>query len=464
MRKKQKSREETEEKASRGRQNEESSGSSQKTTPKTIAVEIDTSQKRVFSLSRRLGWLVMRKRLFGLAGSIISLCIITGLGWVFGAELAVTGALPKLADTRRFFTKADGGAGIIYPVVRDGENIVQLPADGSIRVLGIIILVLSGLKLAGILLGYFSEQRKIRQILSPINEIAMQADRLSRLSFTEDKYQLIEEAITRIQPQDAETLSLKDDDLAGVEAAMNNLLKRVRDTYRQQARFVNDASHELRTPIAVIQGYANMLLRWGKQDEKILDESVTAISHETEHMKKLVEQLLFLARGDSGKTVVRPEQFSVKELMEEIYEESFMIDEHHRYRLSDSQDASDTLLVADRGLIKQAVRILIDNAAKFTNEGEEIRLFWGRNDSREVFIGVQDNGIGMEEKDVEHVFERFYRSDEVRGYQGTGLGLSIAKWIVDKHKGHFEILSRPGMGTRIVILLPAGEALPAEAS
>ena len=105
-------------------------------------------------------------------------------------------------------------------------------------------------------------------------------------------------------------------------------------------------------------------------------------------------------------------------------------------------------------MLKQAIRILVDNAAKYTKEKDEIILSLGYDENRNPYLQVQDTGIGMKEADVMHMFERFYRSDEVRSYNGTGLGLSIAKWIVDKHGGHFEILSRTGLGTRIRIVLP----------
>ena len=232
---------------------------------------------------------------------------------------------------------------------------------------------------------------------------------------------------------------------------MNNLLIHMRESYQQQARFVNDASHELRTPIAVIQGYANMLSRWGREDEKVLDESITAIQHESDHMKYLVEQLLFLARGDSGRTVLQREQVSLSALMQEIYEESFMIDETHPYRLKKAQE--EITIDADLALLKQAVRILVDNAAKYTKAGDEIYLSYGYTENGRPYIQIQDTGIGMEEADVAHMFERFYRADDARSYQGTGLGLSIAKWIVDKHRGHFEILSRTELGTRIKVIL-----------
>ena len=295
------------------------------------------------------------------------------------------------------------------------------------------------------------QNRKMKKMLSPLNELALKADELSRIEFGEDKYQLIEDAISHLDGDENSVLSLGDRDLLGVEAAINNLLVRVRESNRQQARFVDDASHELRTPIAVISGYADMLSRWGKNDEKVLEESIDAIKKESTRMKHLVEQLLFLARGDSGRTTLQLENTSLTELMQEAYEESVMIDETHVYRLILPQYEMPSVQ-ADPGLLKQAVRILIDNAAKYTKAHDEIILSAGLSEGH-PFLQVQDSGIGMAEADVAHMFERFYRADEARSFEGTGLGLSIAKWIVDKHGGHFEILSRPDLGTRIKIVL-----------
>lgn len=336
------------------------------------------------------------------------------------------------------------------------EFLYDMYAKGSMglfyRYMIIAICAILIVQLLGLLISYPFENRKISNILRPINEIALRADELSRMTFAdEDKYRVIEDALDNIEPGEDDKLSFNNSDLKGVEAAMNNLLTRMRESYRQQARFVNDASHELRTPIAVIEGYANMLKRWGKDDEKVLEESITAISHESEHMKHLVEQLLFLARGDSGKTVLELKETSLNSMMEEIYEESLMIDEDHPYRFKKADE--DITVQADEGMLKQAVRILIDNAAKYTENGDEITLSVGRTDEGRPYLRVQDSGIGMAENDMEHMFERFYRADEARNTQGTGLGLSIAKWIVDKHKGHFDITSVTGLGTRISIVL-----------
>ena len=432
--------------------------------------------RRVTSITRRMHAHVLGKQLLTCFWLDLLLGAAAFFCFIMSAEYMRFGAWSW--DTKRSFELAALGEHLWYRAQKaDSSQVALIDIQPFLRILIPVLIGLFVLQLISNLLQYREEDKKIRKILNPINEIALQADRLSKMSFTEEKYQLLEDAIEKIQPEDTRTLSFGDSDLVGVEAAMNNLLLRMRDTYRQQARFVNDASHELRTPIAVIQGYANMLDRWGKEDEKILDESITAIRNESDHMNHLVEQLLFLARGDSGKTLVKREPVDLVGMMQEIYEESFMIDEGHLYRFrpaigtfsSDvpsaggdgtlsAEDADRHLpkldFSADAALLKQAVRILVDNAAKYTQKGDEILLSVGRSADGSVYLEVQDTGIGMAEADVQHMFERFYRSDEVRSYQGTGLGLSIAKWIVDKHGGHFEILSRTGLGTRIRIVLP----------
>ena len=138
---------------------------------------------------------------------------------------------------------------------------------------------------------------RVRKVLKPLNEIAETAERLSNMVFDEEKFHSIEDAISKISPVASdERIHIGDSEFKGLEDAINKLLDRMRDSYRQQARFVSDASHELRTPISVIQGYANMLDRWGKSDESVLDESITAIKSESENMKNLVEAVIILSK------------------------------------------------------------------------------------------------------------------------------------------------------------------------
>ena len=352
---------------------------------------------------------------------------------------------------RSFTTRGEGFQNLTY-VVKSGKDVLinEKVFEPFIIICGLVIVAMV-FQFMNIVFSYYGEYRRIKKTLNPINEIALRADEISKISFDESKYHTIENAIEHISPEQTTELSLEDSDLQGIEAAMNNMLHRMHDTYLQQARFVNDASHELRTPISVIKGYADMLDRWGKDDEEILEESITAIKHETDHMNHLVEQLLFLARGDAGRNTMNFENVLLNDIRREIYEESLMIDEKHVYRFN--EQSSNVMLNADASMIKQAMRILVDNAAKYTKEGDEIVLSLGVDaESGNPYIQVQDNGIGMAEVDVKHMFERFYRADNTRKVQGTGLGLSIAKWIVDKHNGHFEIVSRKDIGTRIRIV------------
>ena len=295
---------------------------------------------------------------------------------------------------------------------------------------------------------------KIRKTLKPLDEIAETASRLSNMTFDEEKVKNLEEAISKISPTTSnEKIHTGDSELQGLEESINNLLDRMRESYRQQARFVSDASHELRTPISVIQGYANMLDRWGKEDEKILNESIVAIKSEVENMKNLVEQLLFLARGINGKTQLNCKEFFLNDMMNEVFEESKMIDENHIYKYEENEKIK---IYGDESLLKQTARILIENAVKYTDKGELIKFKIGKNEKEEVYFYIQDSGIGMNEKDVSHIFERFFRADTARDRKtgGTGLGLSIAKWIIDKHGGYFGVLSREEIGTRITVFLP----------
>lgn len=315
--------------------------------------------------------------------------------------------------------------------------------------------------------GAYRGGKEARRILKPINEIAVSAVDIasSQLSpsvptekASEDEHKDVDlsdlqTAINKLDPTAAAHIHTGNSDLQGLEEAVNSLLDRMRESYVQQAQFVSDASHELRTPIAVIQGYAGVLDRWGKTDEKVLDEAVTAIKNESEHIGKLVEQLLFLARGDNGRQTVNMDVFSLSDMMKEVYSEYRLIDDKHEYICDISGEYK---AYGDVSMIKQTVRILTDNAKKYTPEGGEIVLRVRKNVKGEVCAEVQDNGIGMNQTDIEHIFERFYRADPARSRDtgGCGLGLSIAKWIVDRHGGRFEVSSVVGIGTRMTVVLP----------
>ncbi|MGL5378742.1 sensor histidine kinase [Clostridium sp.] len=407
--------------------------------------------KNVTSIAIKINSISVRDSFFKFLAIDMVIIIILMLFWCMDAEKSFYGEVVKTAKRSFELFPIETSA---YTVIWDnGKTMVKEASD-------ILLLVKKILIVLGIMQGIFLFEdiifgtAKIRKSLKPLNEIVEATNRISNMTFDEEKFQSIEDAISKISPTISdERITIEDSELHGLEEAINQLLDRMRESYRQQARFVSDASHELRTPISVIQGYANMLDRWGKKDESVLDESIAAIKSESENMKNLVEQLLFLARGINGKTHLSKTEFLLNDMINEVFEESKMIDNNHVYRFVALENIT---VCGDIGLLKQTARILVQNAANYTEQGESITLRVGKNNNGEAYFSIQDNGIGIDESDVSHIFERFYRADtaRVRKDGGTGLGLSIAKWIIDGHKGYFSVLTRKEIGTRITVFLP----------
>ena len=426
------------------------------------------ANRRFNSIARRIHSAWQWKKLWQIL-ILNLLALLTCLAaYLYAREIDVTGAFAGW-DMPRLFTMdtALRGTEALYSVTYQftwmGEaHVVPLAGfiDLAIRFGGPLLAVEGALWL----LGFFGSARGARRLLKPLDRMAQTAQRLSdeagsrraaeaeqvRRGLDEEKFHSLEHAIEQIDIGDK--LSTGDKDLQGLEQAINDLITRMHDAYRQQAQFVSDASHELRTPIAVIQGYVKMLDRWGKDDETVLDESIAAIKTETEHMKTLVEQLLFLARGDSGRQQMNPEPMDLAALAAEVLGEYRMIDESHEWRQGALGSAP---VSADPALIKQVARVLVDNAVRYTPAGGSIRLSAG-SEKGEAWLEIQDGGIGIDEADVPRIFDRFFRADPARNRAsgGTGLGLSIARWIVERHGGRFEVVSRPELGTRIRVYLP----------
>ena len=243
-----------------------------------------------------------------------------------------------------------------------------------------------------------------------------------------------------------------DDELSRLAVTFNEMIERLQVSFEKQNRFVSDASHELRTPIAIIKGYADLIGQWAKDDPKVLEESVVAIRKEANGMTGLIEQLLFLARGDSGKLKLQKKDFTVSHFLFEIIEESKLIAPNHQFKKMAPENLR---IYADRKLLKQALRALVDNAVKYSPEGGIICLDASEN-REETTIRVTDTGIGIAKSEQPKIFGRFYRVDQDRSREkgGNGLGLAIVKLIVDAHQGNITVKSEKDKGTSIAIHLP----------
>ena len=281
------------------------------------------------------------------------------------------------------------------------------------------------------------DQRLNKRVLAPIRDIASMAETLSESNLSNR----INIAGTKNELKDLATV-------------INRMLDRIERSYNSQKQFVSDASHELRTPISVIRGYTDMLKRWGKDDPEVLDEGITAISQETESMKELVESLLFLARHDKKTLMMEISSFDPAELLQEIQKEETMV--HTEYTFEITQAESMTVR-ADRNMMKQVLRILCDNAVKYSDAGTTVSLSCNKDDNQYCCLSVKDQGQGISQEDLPKIFDRFYRSDKARKSEtgGHGLGLSIARIIVIAHNGKMKVRSKPGTGSVFSVLLPA---------
>ena len=431
---------------------------------------------RISSIARSISWGFWWRRLVGFISLDVVLLAVALALVLHGYNRALPeGSFVDWYRPAPGTTVRVGGPSSIPGDLRGVTYVVTSPSGGERSFplgadmldgwpLYVVVLVAQALSL----LGGLDDTRRVRRSMAPLNDLALRAEELGNASVIDpSKMESLEQAIERATVESPRVVT-GDQDLASIEVALNRLLRQMQEAKLQQMRFVNDASHELRTPIAVIQGYVNMLDRWGKSDGDVLDESISALKVESEHMQELVEQLLFLARGDSGRNSLRKAPANLARIAVEVWEESAMIDAGHAYRLMFDEGLAHDGRFATTGdvaLLKQAVRIVVQNAAKYSDAGTPISFDVGsdthgigddRGGGGSVWVSVADEGVGMSPGAADHVFERFYRADNARerGTQGSGLGLSIAKWIVDSHGGSIELLSREGVGSRFTLRVP----------
>jgi signal transduction histidine kinase len=295
------------------------------------------------------------------------------------------------------------------------------------NLLGLFIAILSGMFIS-------------RKILRPIRSISDTAKEIE-----------INDLGKRIQA------SGNNDELSELTNTFNHMLDRIQTGFEQQQHFVADASHELRTPVTVISGYADMLDRWGKENRSALDEGISAIKLEAANMQNLIEKLLFLARADQGIQIMNKIPLNTEELIGEVIQETCLIAPNHQVVMEKNTSAS---ILADASFIKQMLRIFIENSIKYTPAGGRISIC-SKKINQYLEITIRDTGIGIPAGEQSKIFDRFYRIDKSRSKEtgGTGLGLSIAHWIAEQHGISIQIESNSGEGTAIAVQIPL---LPSE--
>lgn len=239
------------------------------------------------------------------------------------------------------------------------------------------------------------------------------------------------------------------DELAAMTNTYNELMARLEDVHARQQQFIGNASHELKTPLTVVESYAKLLQRRGVDDAEMTKEALAAITSETATMRTLIEQMLSLAKSAESATMDITE-VDVAQMLQELAEQSERA--FHREVLVES---APLFVKTDASTLKQLLFIFIDNAQKYSTPPSVIEVVAKAGD-REIIISVRDFGIGIPAEDVPHIFDRFYRvnKDRNRKTGGTGLGLSIASELAERLQARIDVESVVGEGTVMRIVLP----------
>lgn len=246
------------------------------------------------------------------------------------------------------------------------------------------------------------------------------------------------------------------DEILGLAQAFNDMLVRLSGSWEQQRQFVGNVSHELRTPLAVISGYLQSLLRRGDNLSFHQQQAVATASAETERTIRMLQDLLDLARMDSGNLHFRLTPVMLNTLVAEVAEMSQKVSNRSVQVLATEEDV---IALADQDRLTQVLINLVDNAIKYSAPDQPVELTLEKT-PHQALIHVRDRGVGISLMHQQRIFERFYRADDAmtRSRDGTGLGLAIAKSLIEGMDGRISLRSKPGDGSVFTLTLPLWRA------
>jgi len=257
------------------------------------------------------------------------------------------------------------------------------------------------------------------------------------------------------------------DELGHLAQSFNSLLDRLSQSFERQQRFMADASHELRTPVAILRGETEVALSQQARSLEEYRESLGVLHHEAERLTHIVEDLFTLTRADAGQYPLQPRDFYLDELVGECVHSARTLALAKKISLN-FETASESPTHADESLLRRMILNLLDNAIKYTPEGGRVTVTC-RRVSEEYVLSITDTGIGIPTDLQPRIFERFFRADKARSRAendggGAGLGLSISRWIAEAHHGRLELTSSDSGGSTFTAHLPAAPISSATSS
>ena len=248
------------------------------------------------------------------------------------------------------------------------------------------------------------------------------------------------------------------DELGHLARSFNNLLDRLSESFERQQRFMADASHELRTPVAIMRGEAEVALSRETRSEEEYRESLSALQQEAERLTHIVEDLFTLTRADAGQYPIQPLEFYLDELITECVHSTRTLALAKKISLH-FEGAAESPICADESLLRRMILNLLDNAIKYTPENGHIRVACAKVGDQ-YSVSIADTGSGIPAELQPRIFERFFRADKSRSRPetnggGAGLGLSISRWIAEAHHGRLELTHSDSTGSTFTAYLPA---------
>lgn len=248
------------------------------------------------------------------------------------------------------------------------------------------------------------------------------------------------------------------DELGRLTTVFNGLLARIEESFEQQRRFMADASHELRTPVAIISGESELALSRGNRTAAELHDALSVVKDESRRLREIVDDLFLLAQANAGERPTKREHLYLRDVVEECLRGARTLAADKQIVLDAEVAADDLALVGDETLLKRAVMNVVDNAIKYTPPGGRVTLTTSRSgDGGAAIVDVSDSGPGVQPADRERIFDRFYRAPgNGTGPKpsGAGLGLAIARWVARAHGGEASLERTSAQGSTFRVTVP----------
>ncbi|GAC1381423.1 MAG: ATP-binding protein [Ktedonobacteraceae bacterium] len=378
---------------------------------------------RILTVKGQISYITPAFRMLAVPSASISQPL-HGVAWQ-GTVVASNG------QTVRVYSVALTDNGTAFGVLQVGESLSQLTT--TLQSITIALLIIAPFVL---LLSTLGSYWLAKRAFKPIQHLTRTAQNIK----AGDLHQRVPVPHTRDEVQD-------------LALTLNEMIRRLELAFTQQRRFVADASHELRTPVAVIRSITDVALK-----QSLVAEEYIAVLHdvnaESEHLGQLINDLLALARADEGQIQLDCEPIRLDFLAFDVAATMEPLAIEHGIGLQ-VQTLEPATVLGDTARLIQVIMSLMDNALTYTGRGGTVTLSVGVGDAT-AHLEVSDTGIGIAPEDVAHIFERFYRADPARSRAkgGSGLGLAIVDWVVRAHTGSITVRSQLGQGSTFTVTLP----------